>query len=166
MPRDTFIDFDALDLSRDVVTKAEVLEVLKQRGRFEQVDGILHLDGPGGWIVGYKNITAGDWWTHDHIPGRPLFPGVLMIESAAQMCTYHFMRSQNVPASTFVGFGGLDDVRFRAAVVPDCRLVIAGHVQRVRSGMFVYDAKGYVWKGAGGGDRQLAFEAVIKGVIV
>jgi hypothetical protein len=50
--------------------------------------------------------------------------------------------------------------------VPDCRLVIAGRVQRVRSGMFVYDAKGYVWKGANGGDRQLAFEAVIKGVIV
>jgi len=166
MQRDSFIDFDALDLSRDVVTKAEVLELLKQRGRFEQVDGILHLDLEGGLIVGYKEIRAGDWWTTDHIPGRPLFPGVLMIESAAQMCTYHFMRSQKAPATTFVGFGGLDEVRFRAAVVPDCRLVIAGRVQRVRSGMFIYDAKGYVVRGPAAAERQLAFEASIRGVIV
>ncbi|MEZ5978300.1 MAG: 3-hydroxyacyl-ACP dehydratase FabZ family protein [Planctomycetota bacterium] len=154
-----FLDFDAIDLDTTVVEKDEVLELLRQRNRFELVDGILHLDTEGGLIVGYKEIRSDDWWTTDHIPGRPLFPGVLMIESAAQMCTYHFMRSQNAGPETFVGFAGLDDVRFRATVVPDSRLVIAGRVRRVRSGMFIYDARGYV-------DRALAFEAVIRGVVV
>ena len=165
MTTEPFVDFDALDLSTDVFSKSDVLELLSQRDEFEMVDGVLHYEDDPGFIVGYKEVRSGDWWSKGHIPGRPLFPGVMMIESAAQICTYHFMRSQKMGKETFVGFGGLDDVRFRAKVEPDCRLVIAGRLQRYRRNIFIYDAKGYV-AAPGSDERPVAFEATIRGVIV
>jgi len=160
-----FVDFAALDLSTDVFAKAEVLELLSQRAEFEMVDGVLHYEEDPGFIVGYKDVRADDWWSKGHIPGRPLFPGVMMIESAAQICTYHFMRSQKMDKETFVGFGGLDDVRFRAKVEPDCRLIIAGRLKRYRRNIFIYDAQGFV-AAPGSDERPVAFEATIRGVIV
>lgn len=162
---DTAFDLDALDLSEVVVTKDQVLELLSQRGTFEMVDGIVHYAEDPGVVVGFKDVRSTDWWAPDHIPGRPLFPGVMMIESAAQLCTYHFMRSQKMGKETFVGFGGLDDVRFRAKVEPDCRLLTVGTLQRFRRNIFIYDAKGYV-ESAGSDERALAFQATIRGVIV
>jgi 3-hydroxyacyl-[acyl-carrier-protein] dehydratase len=152
------IDFDQLDLSRTVVSKEQVLKVLKQRGTFEMVDGLLHFDVSSDIVVGFKEIVAGDWWTGDHIPGRPLFPGVLMIEAAAQICTYDFM-ARSEDKDVFVGFGGLNNTRFRRTVEPGCRLVMAGKLMRSRSRMFTYQAQGFV-------DQQLVFEAEIMGVVV
>jgi 3-hydroxyacyl-[acyl-carrier-protein] dehydratase len=152
------IDFDAYDLSKTVVTKAQVLEVLQQRNRFEMVDGLLHFDPTGEIVIGYKEVRSDDWWTTDHIPGRPLFPGVMMIEASAQICTYDFMhRTEN--KDIFVGFGGVNNTRFRATVEPDCRLVIVGKLERIRSRMFTYQAQGCV-------DRKMVFESEVLGVVV
>lgn len=153
------LDFDALDLGRDRFTKAQVLEVLQQRGTFEMVDGVLHLEVEDNLVVGYKEIRSTDWWASDHIPGRPLFPGAMMVEAAAQLCTFDFLQRKPEMVDQFIGFGGLDGTRFRAAVEPDCRLVIAGRVDRIRSRMFVYYAQGFV-------ERELAFETHIRGVVV
>lgn len=152
------IDFDKLDLSKTVVTKAQALEVLQQRGTFEMVDGLLHFEPGSELVVGYKDVRSDDWWAADHIPGRPLFPGVLMIEAAAQICTFDFMhRSED--RNVFVGFGGLNNARFRRTVEPDCRLIFAGKLLRSRSTMFTYQAQGFV-------DQKLVFEAEIMGVVV
>lgn len=158
MASEPLIDFETLDLSKTVVTKAEVLKVLQQRGRFEMVDGLLYFDTEGDLVVGYKDIVAGDWWTTDHIPGRPLFPGVLMIEASAQVCTFDFMH-RTEHKDIFVGFGGVNNTRFRATVEPGCRLVIAGQLQRIRSRMFTYQAQGFV-------DQKMVFESEILGVVV
>ena len=162
MPKDNLIDLETLDLSKTVVDKAGVLDVLAQRGSFEMLDGVLHMDATsedGGLIVGYKEVRSTDWWATDHIPGRPLFPGALMVESAAQLCTFHFVHLRPELRETFIGFGGLDDVRFRRAVEPDCRLIIAGRVQRMRKTMFVYSTQGFV-------NGDLVFQAGIRGVVV
>ncbi|QDU68264.1 3-hydroxyacyl-ACP dehydratase FabZ family protein [Engelhardtia mirabilis] len=159
MAAEPIVPASLLDASTIVADKPKVLETLQQRGRFEMVDAIVHMDLEGGTIVGIKEITAGDWWTHDHIPGRPLFPGVLMIEAAAQVCTYHFLHFRKDLEGQFVGFGGVDNVRFRAAVQPGVTMFFAGRVVRVRSRMFTYKAQGFV-------DGQLVFEAEILGVVV
>jgi len=153
------IDFDTIDLSRTIVTKEQVLEVLRQRGRFEMVDGLLHFDPTGDLVVGYKDIRSGDWWCDDHIPGRPLFPGVMMLESAAQMCTYDFMHRPEANPDSFVGFGGMNHTRFRGTVVPDCRLIIVGRLERIRSRMFTYSAQGFV-------EGKMVFETEVLGVVV
>ncbi len=162
MAKDSLIDFDTTELSHTVVGKQEVLELLAQRGRFEMLDGILQMDTAsegGGTVVGFKEVRSTDWWASDHIPGRPLFPGALMVEAAAQLCTFHFLHLRPDLRDTFIGFGGLDEVRFRRPVEPDCRLILAGRVERMRSTMFVYSSQGFV-------NGELVFQAGIRGVVV
>ena len=159
MAAEPIVPTTLLDASTIVADKTQVLATLKQRGRFEMVDAIVHLDLEGGTVVGVKEINEDDWWTTDHIPGRPLFPGVLMIEAAAQVCTYHFLNFRTDLEGQFVGFGGVDNVRFRAAVEPGTTMYFAGRVVRVRSRMFTYKAQGFV-------EGQLVFEADILGVVV
>jgi 3-hydroxyacyl-[acyl-carrier-protein] dehydratase len=159
MAAEPLLDLDQIDLNKIVADKPALLSVLQQRNRFEMVDGIVHMDLEGGTIVGFKEIRGDDWWAEDHIPGRPLFPGAMMIEASAQVCTYHFMKLRTDLEGQFVGFGGVDNVRFRAAVEPDCRMWIVGKVVRVRSRMFTYRAQAFV-------EGKLAFEGEILGVVV
>jgi 3-hydroxyacyl-[acyl-carrier-protein] dehydratase len=159
MPSTHLLDFEKLDLSRSVATHAEIYSVIKQRGRFALLDGVLHFDRASELVVGFKDIRADDWWAPDHIPGRPIFPGALMIESAAQLCSWDFMKRGTHPNETFVGFGGLDGTRFRGIVEPGHRMIFAGTVKRSRSRMFTYVAQGFV-------ERELVFETEVIGVIV
>ena len=159
MPTEPILDFESVDLSEVIVPKSDVLGMLKQRGTFEMLDGILYQDEEANLIVGFKEIRKDDWWASDHIPGRPLFPGALMIEGGAQLCTYDYLVRRPDRVGQFVGFGGLNNTRFRAAVEPDCRLVLAGRVDRIRSRMFHYYCQGFV-------ERTLAFETEIIGVVI
>lgn len=159
MASEPLVDFDSLDLSRTILDREDIRKACKQRGRMEMLDGILHFDLEGELIVGYREITTDDWWADDHIPGRPIFPGVLQVEGAAQLCTYDFIHRRTEIDGKFVGFAGLNDVRFRGIVEPPSRLVWAGHVKKIRRSMFVYTSQGFV-------DGQMVFEAEIMGVVV
>jgi 3-hydroxymyristoyl/3-hydroxydecanoyl-(acyl carrier protein) dehydratase len=159
MPSAPLIDFAALDLSRVVVGREEVRRFCKQRGEFEMLDGLLHFDLEGRRAVGFKDLRADAWWASGHIPGRPIFPGALQCEGAAQLCTYDFMHRRQDLAGAFVGFAGMNNTRFRGIVEPPCRLIWVGEVQSIRRTMFTYYAQGFV-------DRKLVFETEIMGVVV
>lgn len=161
MAADPLLDFDAVDLSRVVVDRAALDVHLKQRGTFSLVDGVLHEDAGGRLVVGYKDLLETDFWAADHIPGRPMFPGVLQIEAAAQLCAYDFSahRLQDDLAGRFVGFGGVERARFRGIVEPGCRFTIAVSLLKHSSRMFRYAAQAYV-------DRKMVFEAEVLGVLV
>ena len=156
MASQPLIDLASIDLDRVVATRDEILSKLKQRHEFAMLDGIVHRDQEAGLIVGFKEIRADDWWAAGHIPGRPIFPGVLMIESGAQLCSYDFLlRSEG--EERFIGFGGLNDTRFRGIVEPDCRMLFVARPHRVRSTMFTYLCQGLV-------EGRLVFEAEVIGV--
>jgi 3-hydroxyacyl-[acyl-carrier-protein] dehydratase len=159
MPSTPLFDFETIDLSRTVASRDEIYRLLKQSGRFAMLDGILHFDPQGSVVLGFKEILPGDWWAADHIPGRPIFPGALMIEAAAQLCAWDYMKRAHGSEDVFVGFGGLESTRFRGLVEPGCRMIFAGAVKRIRSRMFTYAAQAFV-------DRELVFETDVIGVIV
>jgi 3-hydroxymyristoyl/3-hydroxydecanoyl-(acyl carrier protein) dehydratase len=159
MPSVPLIDFETLDLSRVVVTKERLRDFCKQRGEFEMLDGLLHFDLEGKRAVGFKDLTPRDWWAAGHIPGRPIFPGALQCEGAAQLCTYDFMHRRPDLAGAFVGFAGMNETRFRGIVEPPCRLIFVGEVQTIRKTMFTYYAQAFV-------DQKLVFETEIMGVVV
>jgi len=155
-------DFDQIDLSTTVVGRETLDRYLKQRNRFEMLDGIVHEDVEGGVLVGYKDIRGDDWWAADHIPGRPMFPGALQIELAAQLAAYDYSAhrfADELPEGTFVGFGGVENVRFRGLVEPDSRLIMATRLLKSSRRMFRYTAQGFV-------DRSLVFQGDVIGVLV
>jgi 3-hydroxyacyl-[acyl-carrier-protein] dehydratase len=84
-------------------------------------------------------------------------PGVLMCEAAAQLSSY-YTQKYNLLDATVIGFGGLEDVRFREPVVPGDRLVIAVERVRVRPrAMIVCRFQGLV-------RDSIVVDGVIKGV--
>lgn len=159
MPSTPLLDLETIDLSRTIVGRDEIYRLLKQSGSFAMLDGILHFDAQGTLVAGFKDIRGDDWWAPDHIPGRPIFPGALMIESAAQLCAWDYMKRAVHSPDVFVGFGGLEGTRFRGVVEPGQRMIFVGAVKRIRSRMFTYSAQGFV---AG----NLVFETDVLGVVV
>lgn len=159
MPTAAPLDLTGLELGRTVISREEIYRTLAHRGRFALLDGVLHFDPDSALIVGFKEIRGDDWWASDHIPGRPLFPGVLMVEAAAQLSCFDFMRRHPELPNRFVGFGGLESTRFRDTVEPPARLVLAARALRVRSSMFTYEAQGFV-------AEKLVFQTEILGVTV
>ena len=152
-------DLDNLDLSRVIVPHEEVYGLLKQRGTFAVIDGVLHHNIEGRLIIGFKDIRAGQPWGDDHIPGRPIFPGTLMVEASAQLGTYDYYQRYPEAREGFVGFTAIRDTRFRAMVEPDCRLLFVARAKRMRKAIFTYCVQGFV-------ERDLVFESEVTGMVL
>ena len=151
------VDLARLDLSRTLFGPADLARILKQRGRFAIVDGVLHLDPKNDFIIGFKDVRADDWWAKDHIPGRPIFPGMLMVEASAQLGTFDFFKRHPELENVFVGFVGIDNTRFRATVEPPARLILVGKVLRTRATLFTYRFQGLV-------EGKIVFESDVTGM--
>lgn len=124
------IDPRAFPLDRVALTAEDCARYNPQRGEFAQVTAILHLDTENNLIVAHRAVRSDEFWVPGHIPQRALFPGVLMIESMAQVAGLHACIQLRYPPNTFIGFGGVERFRFRGQVEPPCDLWIAGRITR------------------------------------
>lgn len=120
-----------LDFSRPVAELDAIREWLPQRHEMEQLTAIVRDDPEAGVVVGYKDLGDNEFWARGHMPGLPLMPGVIMCEAAAQVCSYHVM-ANGLMECEMLGFGGLDEVRFRSPVRPGDRLVVAAQRLQLR----------------------------------
>ena len=124
MPPQLLFDLANIDLARVLYDQEGIREVNPQRGAMEHLNGIAHLDVARNQIIGYKDVRADEFWVEGHIPGRPILPGVVMLEAAAQLAS--FFTHHVCGWKGFIGFGGLESVKFRATVAPGCRMYILG----------------------------------------
>ena len=108
--------------------------------------------------MGYKDVTENEFWIRGHIPGRPLMPGVIMIEAAAQLASF-FVKILRTDDDRFIGFGGIEDTKFRGTVSPGCRLYIVEKLLENRPRRFKSAVQGYV-------NGQMVFETTIIGMPV
>ncbi|MEM7457334.1 MAG: 3-hydroxyacyl-ACP dehydratase FabZ family protein [Planctomycetota bacterium] len=153
--KEALVDFSKFDVNTIIEDLDEVLKVNPHRFELRLLDGILYSDELHA--VGYKDLSDEEFWIRGHFPERPLMPGVLICECAAQLSSYYAITAKLVD-NGYVGLGGLDDVRFRGPVVPGDKLVVMlrrGKVRRNR--MFSADFQGFV-------DQNLVVSGVIKGV--
>jgi 3-hydroxyacyl-[acyl-carrier-protein] dehydratase len=116
------LDLATLDLSTDVMEVEEIRTLLPHAHEFQLIDGVCHLDIERGTIVAYKDWEEDPWWARGHIPGRPLMPGVLIVEGCAQASTILMKKYERIDSEGFIGLAGLNNVRFRGQVVPPCRV--------------------------------------------
>ena len=130
-PKDWILDPSTLDCDHPLVSIEEVRRYIPQRGLMEQINGILVDDPEAGVVAGFKDVTHEEFWVAGHMPGMPLMPGVMMCEAAAQICSYFAIRN-DLLGCEMVGFGGLDDVRFRGMVLPGDRIVIVSKLIKIR----------------------------------
>jgi len=112
----------------------DIMQVLPHRYPFLLVDRILEIE-EGKRIVGLKNVSINEPFFQGHFPGHPIMPGVLIIESMAQVGGMLLMRSIADPSSKVVYFLSLDNVKFRRPVKPGDQLRIEMEVQQIRGMM-------------------------------
>jgi 3-hydroxyacyl-[acyl-carrier-protein] dehydratase len=138
--------------------QAAIQERIPQRYELALLHGILHHDRERRMAIGIHDSRPSDFWVRGHIPGRPLMPGVVMLEVAAQLCAW-LGTYVDESAGVFMGFGGIDSARFRGTVVPGDRLLIAAQILRQRRTLASYSTQAWV-------GRELVFESQIIGVRV
>jgi 3-hydroxyacyl-[acyl-carrier-protein] dehydratase len=156
MPPELHLDPSQLDLSRVVADQDAIRRINPQRFEMEQLTAIVLLDPEGHLVAGYKDVQRDEFWVRGHMPDYPLMPGVLMCEAAAQLCSY-YITTQRLIQGDFIGFGGLENVRFRSPVRPGDRLILVGKGVRFHRRQTVFNVQGFV-----GG--TMVFHADILGV--
>jgi 3-hydroxyacyl-[acyl-carrier-protein] dehydratase len=112
---------------------ADIMRILPHRFPFLLVDRILELE-PGQRAVGIKNVTANEPQFTGHFPGRPIMPGVLMVEALAQTAGVAVLSLDEYRGKLGL-FAGIDDCRFRRLVQPGDTLRLEVTVEKLR-GMF------------------------------
>ena len=157
MPPQPFMDLASLDFDNMVADRAGIYKVNPHRFEFAQLDGIVKLDHEAGVMAGYRDVKADEFWVRGHIPGRPIFPGVLMIETAAQLVSYYVV--SNHPSKGFLGFGGVDGVKFRGSVEPGQRIIMLGKMVEMRPRRCIGDTQAFV-------DGKMVYEGRITGMWV
>ncbi len=157
MPPQPLIDVSKLDINNIIFDKEAIRKINPQRYEMEQLDAIIYVDTERGLMAGLRDIKEDEFWVRGHIPGRPLFPGVLMIESAAQLASFY--THTVLKDKRFMGFGGVDEVKFRDVIVPPAKFIIMGQAVSIKPRRSICYFQGFV-------DNKMVFEAKIAGMPV
>ncbi|PIP42190.1 MAG: 3-hydroxyacyl-[acyl-carrier-protein] dehydratase FabZ [Desulfobacterales bacterium CG23_combo_of_CG06-09_8_20_14_all_51_8] len=123
----------------------KILNRMPHRYPFLLVDRILDLT-PGEKIRALKNVTVNEPFFQGHFPGRPVMPGVLIIEGMVQAGGLLLMESVSPEIASRVCFSGVDQARFRAPVTPGDQLIFDVEIVRQRSRMVIMSASAFVDK--------------------
>jgi 3-hydroxyacyl-[acyl-carrier-protein] dehydratase len=143
-----FPDMSDTAASLETVDIQQLMALLPHRYPFLMVDRIVDIDGANS-AVGIKNVSVNEPHFTGHFPGRPIMPGVLILEGMAQTAGAIAIRAAAKAAPPVVFLMSIDEARFRKLVVPGD--VLEYHVAKKR-------AHGTVWK--------FACEAKVAGAVV
>jgi 3-hydroxyacyl-[acyl-carrier-protein] dehydratase len=143
MPPVALVDPATIDTSRVLVDREGIRLGNLQRFEMEQLTAIVALDPDRHLIIGYKDIEPDEFWVRGHMPDYPLMPGVMICEAAAQLSSY-YCHAIKLNESGFIGFGGMEDVRFRGPVRPGDRLVLVSQATRVNRRQAIFETQGFV----------------------
>jgi 3-hydroxyacyl-[acyl-carrier-protein] dehydratase len=110
--------------------RREIEQILPHREPFLLLDEVTEIV-PGERVVARKLVREDEWYLAGHFPGRPIMPGVLMLEAMAQAGAVAVL-SQPENRGKLALFAGIDDVRFKRLVVPGDELELTCEVERLR----------------------------------
>ncbi|HMN96155.1 MAG TPA: hypothetical protein PKC43_07570 [Phycisphaerales bacterium] len=157
MASELLFDLAGIDLNAVHASVDEIGRINPQSGHMRHLDHVIWAAPDYTAALGVKQVRDDEFWVPGHIPGRPLLPGVLMIEAAAQLSSYLYkMRSGE---SRFLGFTHCDDSVFRGQVVPGDRLLLL--VREIHFGRRRFSCRGQGLVG-----ERLVFETSVTGMVL
>jgi 3-hydroxyacyl-[acyl-carrier-protein] dehydratase len=110
--------------------RREIEQILPHRDPFLLLDEVIELE-PGVRVVARKVVREDEWYLAGHFPGRPIMPGVLMVEAMAQTGAVAVLSDEENRGKLAL-FAGIDDVRFKRIVRPGDVLDLVCEVETVR----------------------------------
>jgi 3-hydroxyacyl-[acyl-carrier-protein] dehydratase len=110
--------------------RTEIEAILPHREPFLLIDEVLELE-PGRKVVARKTVREDEWYLAGHFPGRPVMPGVLIVEAMAQTGAVAVL-SEEENRGKLALFAGIDNVRFKRIVEPGDELELTCELERVR----------------------------------
>lgn len=123
----------------------EIKEYLPQRYPFLLVDRVLEIE-LGKRILAYKNVTVNEEFFEGHFPGKPIMPGVLIIEALAQAAgVLGFKSQEKKPKDGYLYyFVGADEVRLKRPVVPGDQLMLEAVIVTSKRGIYKFECRASV----------------------
>ena len=129
-----------------------ILNILPHRYPFVLIDRVVEVE-EGEYAVGLKNVTINEPFFQGHFPVEPVMPGVLILESMAQVGgVLAYLTEKDNINDELLYYAGLDGARFRRKVVPGDQLMIKTEITKRKGKIFKFAAKAFV-------DGKLAAEA-------
>jgi 3-hydroxyacyl-[acyl-carrier-protein] dehydratase len=113
-----------------VLDRAGIEQILPHRDPFLLLDEVVDLQ-PGERAVARKRVRDDEWYLSGHFPGRPIMPGVLIVEAMAQAGAVAVLADE-ANRGKLALFAGIDDVRFKRIVEPGDELQLTCELERVR----------------------------------
>jgi 3-hydroxyacyl-[acyl-carrier-protein] dehydratase len=110
--------------------REQIEEILPHREPFLLIDEVVELE-PGRRAVARKTVREDEWYLAGHFPGRPVMPGVLIVEAMAQTGAVAVL-SEEENRGRLALFAGIDDLRFKRIVEPGDELELRCELERVR----------------------------------
>jgi 3-hydroxyacyl-[acyl-carrier-protein] dehydratase len=110
--------------------RAAIEAILPHREPFLLIDEVLELE-PGERVVARKQVRDDEWYLRGHFPGRPVMPGVLIVEAMAQTGAVAVL-SEEENRGRLALFAGIDDTRFKRIVKPGDALELECTLEQVR----------------------------------
>lgn len=136
----------------------EILEILPQRHPFVFIDRVINLD-PGKTVTALKNVNINESYFPGHFPGKPIMPGVLILESMAQAGAFLVLHDLVNPKEKGMLFSAIEKSKFRKQVVPGDQLIIKMELLRFRLGTAKIKGEAFV-------DDKLVTEAILMATLV
>jgi 3-hydroxyacyl-[acyl-carrier-protein] dehydratase len=147
------------DSQDKIIGIEEIQRLIPHRYPMLMVDRVMNLV-PHESALGIKNVTVNESFFNGHFPGRPVMPGVLIVEAMAQTSAILVMHSlQEAQEEKIVYFMSIEEARFRKPVVPGDQLHIQVKKLQARSTVWKFSGKAYV-------DGKLHAEAIYTAMIV
>ena len=110
--------------------RAGIEEILPHREPFLLIDEVVELE-PGERVVARKRVRDDEWYLRGHFPGRPVMPGVLIVEAMAQTGAVAVLAEEENRGRIAL-FAGIDDTRFKRIVEPGDELELECTLEQVR----------------------------------
>jgi 3-hydroxyacyl-[acyl-carrier-protein] dehydratase len=155
MPPKLLFDISDIDLNRTLFGPEEVRRYNAQRFEMEMLKRVVHYDDEAQLIAGVREVREDEFWVSGHFPARPVFPGVMMIESAGQLCSFFYLK--RVGEGGVMGFAACDAVKFRGTVEPGDQLLLLAKCTDIRPRIAKFETQAIV-------NGKIVFEGKITGM--